>query len=152
MRSERLADGYPELVEDRRTQTDLRRSPILSDGGGAACRAQWLYFTDPQAVIAQAERGIGDGEAARIGTPGAGRIARRRAIGGRVALAAGFDQGVEIGAAGDARRIPPRAGRIVGDRGKGAAHAERPHADHVGDLGRGRGRQTRPGTPHTPGA
>ena len=132
-------DAGAELVQHQRAQTDLRRSTFLSDAGGRTCRGSWLYFADLQAVIAQGEGRKGDGKTARIGARGALQIAGGGPVAGRLALGPGLDEGVEIGAAGHAGRVPPGSGGIVGDGGERAAHALRAHADGVRLVGRWRG-------------
>ena len=124
-----MADRRAELRQHQRAQTDLRRSTLLSAAGGRACRGYRLYFTDAKAVIAQAKRRKGAAKLRVSARRARCEIAGRRAVGVRLAALAALDERVEVGAAGDAGRIPPDRRGIVGDRGERAAHTLGADAD-----------------------
>ena len=99
-----VAPNWVNTIERRRTSVAPRScrtpaAPAVEVGG--------CISTDTQAVIAQAERRKGDGETARIGALTAAVAGRGRSVG--LAVVAVLDERVEIGAAGQARRVPPRA-------------------------------------------
>src|SRR5688500_6916559 len=86
------------------------------------------YLSERQTVIAEAKRWKGDRDAAD------GVIWRAP----RLAM---LERRAEVRTTGQSRRVPPRRGRIIGDRGEGAGHAPGADPDRIRRL---RARGVRP--------
>ena len=96
MSAQRLPDRRAELSERHERSADRAAGPdLLSAGWPVRCRELGRYFTDSQAVIAQAQGWESDGESRRIAPRHAGGWAAASA--GSVSLAA-LDDHAEVGA------------------------------------------------------